>query len=105
MNATTEARRWVKPLRHRNAWLALWLCAVAVLVIVCLLPSPDLPKLRVGAGRGGNVVAGQISQLAARPLGVNAVTNPLPATGGVDGDGPAEVRASAPLGMLALDSR
>ena len=47
MNATTEARRWVKPLRHRNAWLALWLCAVAVLVIVCLLPGPDLPKLRM----------------------------------------------------------
>jgi VanZ family protein len=37
----------VKPLRHRNAWLALWLCGVAVLVVVCLLPSHDLPKLRI----------------------------------------------------------
>lgn len=40
-------RRWVKPLRHRNAWLALWLFAVTVLVVVCLLPSPDLPNLHV----------------------------------------------------------
>lgn len=39
--------RWIKPLRHRNAWLALWLAGVTVLVIVCLLPSPDLPDLRV----------------------------------------------------------
>ena len=47
MNAPAEARRWVKPLRHRNAWLALWLCAVTVLVVVCLLPGPDLPNLKV----------------------------------------------------------
>ena len=47
MSAPAPARRWVKPLRHRNAWLALWLLGVAVLVVVCLLPSPDLPKLRV----------------------------------------------------------
>lgn len=40
-------RAWLKPLRHRNAWLALWLSGVAVLVVVCLLPSPDLPKLKV----------------------------------------------------------
>ncbi len=37
----------IKPLRHRNAWLALWLCGVAALVVVCLLPSPDLPNLHV----------------------------------------------------------
>jgi predicted phage baseplate assembly protein len=59
--------------------------------------------LRVGAGHGGNVVGGQISQLVSRPLGVNTVTNPLPATGGADGDRPADVRASAALRMLALD--
>lgn len=41
------SRRWVKPLRHRNAWLALWLFGVTVLVVVCLLPSPDLPNLHV----------------------------------------------------------
>ncbi|MGN6112089.1 MAG: VanZ family protein [Luteimonas sp.] len=37
----------MKPLRHRGAWLALWLCGVTVLVVVCLLPSPDLPNLKV----------------------------------------------------------
>ena len=42
-----DAGAWVKPLRHRNAWLALWLFAVTVLVVVCLLPSADLPKLHV----------------------------------------------------------
>lgn len=47
MSAPAPARRWVKPLRHRNAWLALWLCGVTVLVIVCLMPSPDLPDLHV----------------------------------------------------------
>ena len=47
MSPSAGERRWVKPLRHRNAWLALWLCGVTVLVVVCLLPSPDLPKLRI----------------------------------------------------------
>jgi VanZ family protein len=47
VSAAAAERRWVKPLRHRNAWLALWLCAVTLLVVVCLLPSPDLPKLDV----------------------------------------------------------
>jgi VanZ family protein len=45
--APALARRWIKPLRRRNAWLALWLCGVTVLVVVCLLPSPDLPDLHV----------------------------------------------------------
>jgi VanZ family protein len=37
----------MKPLRRRNAWLALWLSGVTVLVVVCLLPGPDLPKLPI----------------------------------------------------------
>ena len=45
--APAPARPWIKPLRHRNAWLALWLCGVTVLVVVCLMPSPDLPDLHV----------------------------------------------------------
>lgn len=60
-------------------------------------------QYRTGAGRSGNVAAGQISQLASRPLGVSAVTNPLPATGGADGDGPGDARVTTPLRMLALD--
>ena len=58
---------------------------------------------RIGGGAAGNVVAGQISQLASRPLGVNAVTNPLPTTGGADGDAPADVRTNAAMPCLALD--
>ena len=58
---------------------------------------------RVGAGPSGNVVAAQISQLASQPLGVGAVTNPVAATGGADGDTPPDMRASTPLRMLALD--
>ncbi len=42
-----NGRAWLKPLRHRNAWLALWLAGVTVLVVVCLVPSPDLPDLKV----------------------------------------------------------
>jgi predicted phage baseplate assembly protein len=60
-------------------------------------------RYRVGAGRSGNVDAGGISQLASRPLGVNAVVNPLPATGGADGDGPSDARVGTPLRSLALD--
>ena len=45
MSATIGGRRWVKPLRRRTAWLALWLCGVTVLVVVCLLPTTDLPKV------------------------------------------------------------
>ncbi|MCV7070122.1 putative baseplate assembly protein [Mycolicibacterium rufum] len=59
--------------------------------------------LRVGAGRGGNAIAGQISQLAGQPLGVSAVTNPIAATGGTDGDTPDDARTVTPLRMLALD--
>jgi predicted phage baseplate assembly protein len=58
---------------------------------------------RTGGGSAGNVAAGRITQLASRPLGVNAVTNPLPSTGGADGDGPAAVRGNAALRCKALD--
>jgi predicted phage baseplate assembly protein len=66
-------------------------------------PENVTASYRIGAGAAGNVVAGQISQLASRPLGVNAVTNPLPTTGGADGDAPADVRTNAALPCLALD--
>ena len=44
MSARRDRHRWVKTLRHRNAWLALWLAAVGAVVVVCLLPGQDLPK-------------------------------------------------------------
>ncbi|MGW9024492.1 putative baseplate assembly protein [Streptomyces sp. NPDC055722] len=58
---------------------------------------------RTGAGASGNIEVGKINQLAARPLGVSGVTNPLPATGGADGDGPADARTVIPLRLRALD--
>ena len=66
-------------------------------------PENVTASYRIGGGAAGNVLAGQISQLASRPLGVNAVTNPLPTTGGADGDAPADVRTNAALPCLALD--
>ncbi|MGW5472341.1 putative baseplate assembly protein [Streptomyces chartreusis] len=58
---------------------------------------------RVGLGRSGNVRTGQITQALTRPLGVASVTNPVPATGGADPDGPRELRARIPLAAAALD--
>jgi baseplate J-like protein len=58
---------------------------------------------RAGIGRAGNVPEGQISQLVTRPLGVNGVTNPIPATGGSDRDSQASIRKNAPLVTMALD--
>lgn len=58
---------------------------------------------RVGAGRSGNVRADTVRQLTSRPLGVGAVSNALPMTGGSPGDEPVETRELVPLRMLALD--
>ena len=58
---------------------------------------------RTGIGRTGDVAAGRITQLTTRPLGVSGVTNPLPATGGADPDGPALTRRNIPLAVTALD--
>ncbi|MER6349818.1 putative baseplate assembly protein [Streptomyces sp. NPDC001595] len=60
-------------------------------------------RYRIGGGRAGNVPAGRISQVISKPLGVAAVTNPLPATGGADADGPAELRQAIPLRLAAFD--
>src|SRR5260370_26320818 len=54
-------------------------------------------------GSGGNVDAGQISQLATHPLGAQAVTNPLPASGGANPDRIDQARANAPVAVMALD--
>lgn len=43
-------------------------------------------QYRVGLGRVGNVARNQITLLTERPLGLEAVTNPLPAVGGADPD-------------------
>ena len=58
---------------------------------------------RKGVGAAGNVDAGQLSQALDRPQGLNAVTNPDPATGGADPDSAASARVSAPLHVLTLE--
>ena len=58
---------------------------------------------RYGIGSPGNVAAGQISQLATHPLGLQGVVNPLPATGGADRDSLDQARRNAPLAVMALD--
>lgn len=57
---------------------------------------------RSGLGRGGNVRAGQISQLVTRPLGVKEVINPLRASGGADPETRDQTRRNAPLATAAL---
>ena len=58
---------------------------------------------RVGLGAAGAVDAGQITTALDRPKGVDAVTNPLPATGGVDPESLADARARAPAGVRTFD--
>ncbi|MFF7095455.1 putative baseplate assembly protein [Streptomyces rubradiris] len=60
-------------------------------------------RYRFGTGRAADVPAGRITQPLTRPLGVTAVTNPLPATGGSDADGPGLTRRTIPLAVSALD--
>jgi predicted phage baseplate assembly protein len=60
-------------------------------------------RYRSGIGKAGNVRAGQIAQLLTKPLGVMAVTNPAPATGGADPETRDQVRTNAPLGVRAFD--
>ncbi|MGW7368331.1 putative baseplate assembly protein [Streptomyces sp. NPDC054841] len=60
-------------------------------------------RYRFGTGRAANVAADRITQAVTRPLGVTAVTNPQPATGGADADGRGLTRRTIPLAVSALD--
>ncbi|MGW2512674.1 putative baseplate assembly protein [Streptomyces scopuliridis] len=60
-------------------------------------------RYRFGTGSAANVPADRITQAVTRPLGVTAVTNPQPATGGADADGPGLTRRTIPLAVAALD--
>ncbi|MEO6926893.1 MAG: putative baseplate assembly protein, partial [Rhodanobacter sp.] len=60
-------------------------------------------RYRNGIGAPGNVVAGQISLLATKPLGVKEVVNPLRASGGADAESRDQARRNVPLAVLALD--
>ncbi|MCA1572117.1 MAG: putative baseplate assembly protein [Chloroflexi bacterium] len=59
-------------------------------------------KYRKGLGGAGNVGSDALAQLLDRPLGVKGVTNPVPASGGVDPEAESAARASMPLGVRTL---
>jgi hypothetical protein len=70
------------------------------------LPSGDhniRATYRKGLGLAGNVKAGSLTTLLSRPLGVNGVSNPSPATGGEDPETQDRARDNAPLTVLTLD--
>ncbi|MEJ8810766.1 putative baseplate assembly protein [Variovorax ureilyticus] len=57
---------------------------------------------RKGIGAVGNVAAGQLTLLQTRPLGVQGVANPTPATGGTDAETADDIRTNAALGLRTL---
>jgi WD40 repeat protein len=57
---------------------------------------------RVGLGLSGEVDAGALSQLKNKPLGVDSVTNPKPATGAAPPDTRDSARSRAPLTVATL---
>jgi predicted phage baseplate assembly protein len=64
--------------------------------------SDVVATYRTGQGSAGNVRAHQVTQLLSRPLTVAGVDNPLPGSGGSDGDGPGDLRSRAPVGLASL---
>jgi uncharacterized phage protein gp47/JayE len=60
-------------------------------------------RYRKGVGAAGNVKAGTLAQLLDRPLGVKGVSNPMPASGGVDAEAEQAARRTIPLGVRTLD--
>ena len=58
---------------------------------------------RIGIGAAGNLGEKRITLLAAPPLGVRSVSNPLPAFGGQDPEARDAARRNAPTTVLTLD--
>ncbi|MGK7918305.1 MAG: putative baseplate assembly protein, partial [Prochloraceae cyanobacterium] len=70
------------------------------------LPSGQenvVANYRSGIGVEGNIGAESLTILKTRPLGLEEVTNPLPATGGAEREDLAEARNNAPLTIRTLD--
>ena len=60
-------------------------------------------SFRSGVGAAGNLPAGRITSLMTRPLGLQAVAQPLPASGGDDPESRDAARENAPLSIKTLD--
>lgn len=51
------AGRSLKPLRHARLWSSLWSLAIAIVVVVSLIPAPDLPQLPPGSDKWEHFLA------------------------------------------------
>lgn len=60
-------------------------------------------RYRTGIGSGGNLPAGRITNLMTRPLGLQGVAQPLPASGGDDPEARDDARENAPLSIRTLE--
>ncbi len=58
---------------------------------------------RSGIGLDGEVIAGSLTLLMTRPLGVRSVTNPLTASGAESPENLSDARQNAPVTVLTLD--
>lgn len=58
---------------------------------------------RSGIGLAGNLAPGKLSLLKTRPLGIQSVTNLLPATGAANSESRDEIRDRAPLTIRTLE--
>ncbi|MGG7566509.1 baseplate J/gp47 family protein [Rhodovulum sp. DZ06] len=65
--------------------------------------QPVTALWRKGGGAAGNAGAGALSTILSPVLGLRAATNPIPATGGQEPEGPEEIRAAAPAAVRVLD--
>lgn len=70
------------------------------------LPSGEdnvIATYRVGGGLRGTIPAGRLQLLCSAPLGVRAVQNPWPTSGGADAELTADARSEAPITVVTLD--
>lgn len=75
--AAVSATPWLKPLRRLPMWLALWFIGIAAVVVVCLLPGQDLPRMplsdKVEHALAFALLAASATQLFVRGLPLVAV--------------------------------
>ncbi len=60
--------RYLKPLRWPGLWLGLWWLAIALVIVACLLPGPDLPKVPDGFDKIEHLLAFALLSVAAVQL-------------------------------------
>lgn len=58
----------LKPFRRPRLWLGLWWLAIAVVVVVCLVPAPDLPTVPDNADKLEHLLAFALLAAAAAQL-------------------------------------